>query len=370
MTSQEYYSQEMNLVEVIRDELRQATIEVRRNHRTEEQNKRRALGEIIKNDDSWTLDTIIKKTKDLRKKPLSIDDYIKLQNSLIQDEENIKGFLSVGGSIAALIRDLTSIKPSIELAAAHCCCNIALGNKSQCTTLCKYAGPYLVEQLDTLSNPLLEISAWTVGNLCGGSKNAFKALYAQGCLCRLLSLLRDCDIIILPSIIYAVTQCLNEGFELINDLEAVEMSKGIIERGCYDNSSGIWVLALLSSKLECRETLCTILSSVFDLLMIKINEEPSDTKLITAAMRLLANLIPESTGFAANVIFYNPKYSITDVEKLFNRLLLYPHVHVRKETLWLLGNLYNHPQEQVSQAVKDLLPRLANLKLAIQSVTI
>lgn len=84
MTSQEYYSQEMNLVEVIRDELRQATIEVRRNHRTEEQNKRRALGEIIKNDDSWTLDTIIKKTKDLRKKPLSIDDYIKLQNSLIQ----------------------------------------------------------------------------------------------------------------------------------------------------------------------------------------------------------------------------------------------------------------------------------------------
>lgn len=117
------------------------------------------------------------------------------------------------------------------------------------------------------------------------------------------------------------------------------MSKGIIERGCYDNSSGIWVLALLSSKLECRETLCTILSSVFDLLMVKINEEPSDTKLITAAMRLLANLIPESTGFAANVIFYNPKYSITDVDKLFNRLLLYPHVHVRKETLWLLGKL-------------------------------
>lgn len=85
MADQEFSEHQTSLVEVIRDELRQAAIEERRNNRTEEQNKRRAaLGELITTDDTWTLDTIIKKTKDLRKKALSIDDYIKLQNSLIQ----------------------------------------------------------------------------------------------------------------------------------------------------------------------------------------------------------------------------------------------------------------------------------------------
>lgn len=49
-----------------------------------------------------------------------------------------------------------------------------------------------------------EVCIWTVGNLCNGSKLASEALYAQGCYKRLLSLLKECEPTILPSVIYAI----------------------------------------------------------------------------------------------------------------------------------------------------------------------
>lgn len=41
--------------------------------------------------------------------------------------------------------------------AISCCCNISLGNNKACSAICKYAGPYLVAQLDSWNNSLLVI---------------------------------------------------------------------------------------------------------------------------------------------------------------------------------------------------------------------
>ncbi|XP_034950595.1 uncharacterized protein [Chelonus insularis] len=364
--STEYYQ---SSVEVIREELRQSVKTEQKNQRYAEVNKRRtALGELTYNEESWNADDLVLKAKELRRKPLSIDDYIKLQNTLIQDEANIKLFLSINHIISALIRDLCSSNPAIQLSAAHCFCNIALGNKSCCSTLSKYAGPYLIEQLDTLSNPLLEVIAWTVGNLCSGSKNACKALYAQGCLCRLLSLLRDCDTMILPSVIYAITHCILGGPELISNEESVEIINTLINRNCFDSTAGLWILALLSSNPICLRSYDTIIERIFDILMKEMDEQSYDTKRITAIVRLFANLISESSGSIADIILYNLKYKTTDVQEIFNKLLIYPHVHVRKETLWLIGNFYNHSQPRINHRIKELLSYLTNIQLAIQSV--
>lgn len=116
------------------------------------------------------------------------------------------------------------------------------------------------------------------------------------------------------------------------------MAKIIINRGCFDLSTGLWVIALLSSRHSCTETLTAILSPVFDEMNNKINDQAPDTKYITAAIRFLGNMVPEVSGYAADIILNNEKYSIQQIQEMFDKLLLYSYIHVRKETLWLLGN--------------------------------
>jgi hypothetical protein len=44
---------------------------------------------------------------------------------------------------------------SLQLGAANCCCNLALGNEKSCLQLTKAAAPYLISHLDGLNNYLL-----------------------------------------------------------------------------------------------------------------------------------------------------------------------------------------------------------------------
>lgn len=72
-------------VEVIRAECRQVVIEERKHHREAELNKNRsALGEIQDKKRPWDSNLLVAKAKQLKKKPLSMDDYLGLQSALIQ----------------------------------------------------------------------------------------------------------------------------------------------------------------------------------------------------------------------------------------------------------------------------------------------
>lgn len=44
---------------------------------------------------------------------------------------------------------------SLQLVAANCCCNLALGNEKSCLQLTKATSPYLLSHLDGLNNHLL-----------------------------------------------------------------------------------------------------------------------------------------------------------------------------------------------------------------------
>lgn len=122
-----------------------------------------------------------------------------------------------------------------------------------------------------------------------------------------------------------------------SDTEIVEIAKILVERSCIENTSGLWALALLTSRVSCRDTIFMILPTVFDKLAILINDDYSNIIHITAVIRLLANSVDELPGSAADIILNNPKYSLEDVNQIFDKLLLHPHIHVRKETLWLIG---------------------------------
>ena len=123
--------------------------------------------------------------------------------------------MKVERALRALVRDLSSFNPAVQLVAANCCCNLALSDSKICTILAKAAGPYLTAELDTLNYPLVEVCAWTIGNLASHGGAAFRALYAQGCLKGLESLLRDAEPGILPSVVYAIGHCLYGGFDII-----------------------------------------------------------------------------------------------------------------------------------------------------------
>lgn len=100
--------------------------------------------------------------------------------------------------------------------------------------MAKAAVPYLLPTLDGLNYNLMvsakvyvyreeiffvlcyihqDICIWTIGNLAAGSDKAFEIIYAQGCLRRLISLMEECDLSLLPSVTYATMHCVFVGFK-------------------------------------------------------------------------------------------------------------------------------------------------------------
>ncbi|CAK9828657.1 hypothetical protein ANTRET_LOCUS6141 [Anthophora retusa] len=355
-------------VEVMRENLRELVHMERKENRMRTLNKNRvALGNIVTNS-SFTTEFIVEKAKALKKKALSIEEYRQLQNALIQSEENVTSFLKVDNILFALVRDFSGNDQALQVCAISCACNIALGNSKACTSLAKSIGPYLVTELDTLNYPLLEVCIWTVGNLVAGSSKAFEILHAQGCLKYIVSLLHNCDNMIMPSVTYTAVHYVHIGFKHIQDDEMIELAKAVAKRNLsFENSYFIWLLALLSSQISCNMYFYNLIPLVVDYLY---QNTPNTTVIeITACVRVLANTMQENSGQLAKFLLENPKYTQSDLEMLLNKLLSCQYLHVRKETLWLIGNLYNHNSINVKNIIQRSIPRLSCLKQAILSTT-
>nr|XP_033342349.1 uncharacterized protein LOC117229740 [Megalopta genalis]XP_033342350.1 uncharacterized protein LOC117229740 [Megalopta genalis]XP_033342351.1 uncharacterized protein LOC117229740 [Megalopta genalis] len=360
----------VNSVEVIREALRELSYAERKEHRIQILNKNRVtLGNIVL-DSAFTPEFVIEKAKALKKKQISTEEYKQLQNALIQGEENVTAFLKVQSIIISLVRDLCSPNPVLQLSAISCCCNIALGNPKACTILTKHIAPYLITELDCYPNyPLLEVCMWTVGNLVAESRRSFEILQAHDCLKYITSLIHNCDSTILASVIYAAVHYVHIGFKHIPENEMVELVKTCTERiVSFENPYFIWLLALLSSHAVCNTYLYNTVPLMLDYLHQNTANNITAVTEITACIRILANTVSEKSGQLAKFLFSNPKYEETNSEML-NRLLSCQHLHVRKETLWLIGNLYNHNCSDVQKIVQDIIPKLSFIKQAVLSTT-
>ncbi|KAG7198687.1 hypothetical protein KM043_001685 [Ampulex compressa] len=267
-------------------------------------------------------------------------------------------------------RDLSGNDPALQLCAACCCCNISLGNTKACTAMGKRIAPYLIAALETLNRPLLEVCVWTIGNLVTGSQKAFEILAAQGCLKYLITLMRDCDDSIVSSVTYAIVHYLHVGYHDITEDEFIEIAQAVIKRDfSYKDSNFIWLLALVSSVPSCNGFLYVALPKVIDYLHESDVADLLITSEVTASVRILANTICTSSEQCATIFLDNPKYTRHALETLLNKLLAHQHIHVRKETLWLIGNLCNHDSPNISQTIKGIVPLLSSLKQALVSVT-
>jgi hypothetical protein len=57
--------------------------------------------------------------------------------------------------MGGLSRDLSSRSIKSKLAAANCCCNLALSNSKTRITLCKFVAPYLIVNLENTNQHLI-----------------------------------------------------------------------------------------------------------------------------------------------------------------------------------------------------------------------
>lgn len=364
-------SNESNTIENVREELREASLIKRKQNRTSAWDKnRKNLGECPENE-LFTVEYVNERVKLLKKKRISREDYRYLPNALIQSEENIYAFLRVDQSLSSLIRDLSGNNPIFQLYAANCCCNIALGNTKACTALGKAVIPYLLIELESLNYILLDVCIWTIGNLVAGSNVAFSILHVQHCLKYLILLLSNCDDLILPSIIYTLLHYVHVGFHKISKSDMVELVQVIIKRNfLYTNQNFIWLLALLSSSTICTTYLHFILPQIVDHLYLLFSgfNKMAPVNEITASIRILANTFCNSCEDKIDILLRNSKYSHEDLCLLLNKLLSHQYMHIRRETLWLLGNLYNHRSSSVGKSIRDLIAFLPALNQAFLSV--
>ncbi|XP_076633260.1 transmembrane and coiled-coil domain-containing protein 6 [Colletes latitarsis] len=363
-------SKRNDVVEIMRENLRELANVERKEYRTKVLNKNRvALGNIVPVS-FLTTKFVVEKAKVLKKKPLSIEEYKQLQNALIQSEDHVNSFLKVDNILHALVRDFSSNDPALQLSAISCCCNIALGNVKACTSLAKSIAPYLITELDSLNYPLLDVCVWTLGNLVAGSDKAFEILHAQDCFKYIVSLMNNCDDTIFPSVAYTAMQYMHVGFQRIPENKIIELAKAITGRNLsFENRYFVWLLALLSSQMVCNIYLHRTVPSIVDYLYQNSINNVANVTEITACIRILANIICEPSGDLAKLFLENPKYTRSDLEISLNKLLSCQYIHVRNETLWLIGNLYNHNCTDVKMIIQDIVPRLSSLKQAVLSTT-
>lgn len=357
-------------VEVIRERFREEVFAKRKHDREVVLNKNRvALGEIVENS-SFTPEFVKEKAMTLKSSQLSVAEYRELQNALIQREENVNSFLKVDQILCAMVRDLSCNDQTIQLYAANCCCNLALGNVKACTALAKNLAPYLVTKLETLNRPLLEVCAWTIGNLATGSDKAFEILQAQNCLKFIITLITESDSAILPSITYAAAHYLKAGFQLISENEMIELASTITERKfTHEDPYFLWLLALLSSKKACSTYVCKMVPQVIEYLYQNARKDFEDVTEVTACVRIMANTVCEVSGQVALMFLQNPNYTQVDLQHMLNKLLSHQYIHVRKETIWLIGNLYNHICLTIQDIIRNTIPELSYLKQAIASLS-
>lgn len=158
--------------------------------------------------------TLAEKLK--HKSHFTIHDFMLLNQSLLQNEENTIAFFTVTGALHAVVRELTGHNASRQLVAANCCCNLALGNEKACLKLTKAAAPYLITHLDGLNNHLLEVCIWTLGNLAGSHVKSWIILHAQGLLPKLLLLVTSSNSDVVQATLYALTHYIKTGLYTSN----------------------------------------------------------------------------------------------------------------------------------------------------------
>jgi hypothetical protein len=124
--------------------------------------------------------------------------------------------------------------------------------------------------------------------------------------------------------------------------------------------SACWVIYLLSCCTECDDILLSnlVVSRAVHLLgecKIGLDGDMNVSK-TTALVRMLGNLSARSD--AAELLLTE-----SSVVSVLQILLTCPYLHIQRETLWLVGNLLNHPSVEI-----ECLAKTSNFKDSLETL--
>ncbi|CAG2060120.1 unnamed protein product, partial [Timema podura] len=185
---------------------------------------------------------------------------------------------------------------SHQIAAANCCCNLALGSDTYCRRVTKAAAPYLISHLESLNNLMVV-------------RNSMKLVL--GLLATWHVVTRSLGLSYMPKEL-SISQ---KNEEHLPPAPAIFFQGN---RNLIDNYVTSQALKLLSQRINIDDTKPQLTST-------------------TALIRIIGNLVSEESGRSAMEIVSAYKSDPNVVMSLFEHTLMSPYSHVQKESLWLLG---------------------------------
>ncbi|XP_077298756.1 transmembrane and coiled-coil domain-containing protein 6 [Arctopsyche grandis] len=290
----------------------------------------------------YSVETVTKIATKLKSKgSISVDELLILMYALSEHEDHISSFFKIHGAVQGLIKELTGIDARKQLIATGCICNLALGPTKSCLYLAKNCGTYLITYLQSQNRHLMELCTWSLGNLSVSDSKIAKLLEAQGLLDNIIPLLDDSyESKTVDGAAYALSHLVYSNCGLLTDHQMEEITQRAIL--CHRNSDQLlWLIYLLSDKSASQQVFTS--KNFFKFIVTELIEtvrklSPSDMCVINCLIRIAANLCDYEAyedEESCNVVYTDGFVSAVKI------LLSSGNVDVIRDTLWLLGNIYN-----------------------------
>jgi hypothetical protein len=340
------YKHHQGTAENLRDKRRCEQRELRKEKREQVQTgKRVRVGDDDDGDYEITISDVITATQKLLNKSDDRVVHLKLlRQAFAQGTALIDAFISVDNSVSCLIGLLTGLDANIQLEAAWCLTNMAAGTDEHAAIVIKHAGAYLVTYLSGSNTPLQDQCAWAIGNLAGDNTTCRETLIAQGALLPLIKLLK--------SPVQCVVQ--SSAFALSNLAREKPVQRLMVENGVLPSlaelllfspeklnviTEAAWVMTYLAASGDyANEIQMAGIPDLLTSLIIQLTSQKAADyfQTITPVVRCIGNIACGLTDQQASATAFCHSIPLLQT---FLQLLGSEHIHLRKETLWVLSNI-------------------------------
>lgn len=283
-----------------------------------------------------------------------------LRQAFAQGTGLIDQFLSKENSLTCLVGLFTGHDLDVQLEAAWCLTNISAGTDDHANAVIKCAGPYLITYLSSGNHSLQDQCAWAVGNLAGGSASCRQMLRVQGALSPLVDLLHCPASNVVQSAAFALSNLAKDEATqkelvtagiipilssfLVFDTDRLGLISEVSWVLTYLSASGVFTADILSAG---------ILQKITSLISEICNADSNNFTALTPLLRCLGNIACKISDVG----------EICQDEKLFvavKTLFQSKHLHIQKESLWVISNISVFESACDLILAVDLLPVLVS----------
>jgi importin subunit alpha-6/7 len=272
-------------------------------------------------------------------------------------DEVIDGLVDCG-VVEALIGVLRNTRdPELQLKVTWCLTNLACGQYSHTKRVVE-ATPYLVDLIRGSNTILQEQAAWTLGNIAGEAEEFRDRLMQAGVLLPMVGILKSTDSKVARTAAWALSNLVKGGVDeksYVEDFfkaDIVPISFSRLE-SMSDPHIVIEVLWMLAYMVSCGEIFAQKLVSAGLFKYVEKCVHPDAPEPIHAPTLRLVGQLASKSEEATDVLLKR----VPGVLAFVRRQALCSHRGMRKEALWIFGNVTSGPIEHAKLVLdENVLP--------------